>query len=157
MIKILLKIFILILVVTGCNSSQELPDIEYTPLQGELTFKIRSINALPETVIKELDSLEKVGNLDPFQKKALNIQRTIEKYNLNEMPSFYIKTDSTSIFKAYTTEKNFEKIKEYKLENLVRELKKVNLKIEGSVMENLIICKEITEVEVVEGKTIWQR
>lgn len=141
---------------SACSNTPDFPEVSEESYSGTLTFKLATIDKLPDYIAKKFDSLDKAGNISPLRKRALDFDNTVKKYNLSNFPFFFIELDSSKVYRAYTPEGQYAKIDTIKLENLIRNMQKVEMEIKGQIKGDLILCSEISAVTVKDGKTQWQ-
>lgn len=81
----------------------------------------------------------------------------LEKLNLLDAPYVRIKTEK-DVKSVFMLGEGFEKVKEYKLQDLLETNQKVSLKIVvEEVGSDVFLCKKIIEFEKVSGVTPWEK
>lgn len=133
--------------------------------EGELYFKLVDFGsyygASDSQILKFeaiIDSLQQnVENSLQDQLLLDNIQ-TLKDNHLINKPYFHLKIDSTSVYRIYLSESEFQKIKIYKRQNLINEHKKIKVKLNGiKINESIVSCSSISSTTKVEGETEWSK
>src|SRR5690554_5926001 len=125
LILLLITIFILI----SCNSNTEI-------ISGDLYFKqvdwlnyYRENDSNKQEIQELFQAIKANSSLSITEEKMVNQYGKLEKLNLLDAPYIRIKTEK-DVKLVFMLEEDFEKVKEYKLQDLLETNQKVSLKIE---------------------------
>jgi len=150
---LLITIFILV----SCNSNTEI-------ISGDLYFKqvdwlnYYGANDGDKQEVQELiRALKENNSLRVTEEKIVKQHDKLEKLNLLESPYVRIKTEK-DVKVVFMTEEDFEKVREYNLQDLLETNQKVNLKLEVEEVDtDFFMCKQIIEFYKVSGVTPWEK
>src|SRR5690606_22525953 len=153
LILLLITIFILI----SCNSNTEI-------ISGDLYFKqvdwlnyYRENDSNKQEIQELFQAIKANSSLSITEEKMVNQYGKLEKLNLLDAPYVRIKTEK-DVKLVFMLEEDFEKVKEYKLQDLLETNQKVSLKIEvEEVSSDVFLCKKIVELQKVSGVTPWEK
>ena len=110
-----------------------------------------------------LDSL--IG-LEPHQlskndQELVIIYSGLRKHGLIYKPFFSLRIDSLTTYGVYADPVQFEKIKNFDRNQLIRDNKKVRIELTGKLLVlgsfPVIDCSSIVKAEVDDGKTYWRK
>jgi hypothetical protein len=143
---------------------------EKRKFKGDLYFKLISIGSYynaDSLVIKKfdrtLDSLMKLdkGKLSKDNLELVEVYGGLKRHGLIHKPFFDLKINSTTTYIVYTNQAEFNKIKDFKLDQLIKENKKVQIELSGEIINlgtlNVLSCSTIDKVEKVDGQTYWEK
>lgn len=150
---LLITIFILV----SCNSNTEI-------ISGDLYFKqvdwlnYYGANDGNKQEVQELiRALKENNSLSVTEEKIVKQHDKLEKLNLLESPYVRIKTEK-DVKVVFMTEDDFEKVKEYRLQDLLESNQKVSLKLEVEKVDaDFFMCKKIIQLLKVSGVTPWEK
>src|SRR5690554_4475537 len=153
LILLLITIFILI----SCNSNTEI-------ISGDLYFKqvdwlnyYRENDSNKQEIQELFQAIKANSSLSITEEKMVNQYGKLEKLNLLDTPYIRIKTEK-DVKVVFMTEKDFEKVREYNLQDLLETNQKVNLKLEVEKVDaDFFMCKKIIEFHKVSGVTPWEK
>jgi len=139
---------------------------QQTNIKGELAFNKLSIGSLYEAdssiIIRfhnYVDSLKSMNrdSLNTQGKAILDIYGELEDRNLINKPFIDLKIDSINIYVTYIDTAEYEKIRHFDKESLLRDNKKIIIELTGEILPlgtiKVIDCKRIVSFEEVEGRT----
>jgi len=153
LILLLITIFILI----SCNSNTEI-------ISGDLYFKqvdwlnyYRENDSNKQEIQELFQAIKANSSLSITEEKMVNQYGKLEKLNLLDTPYIRIKTKK-DVKVVFMTEEDFEKVREYNLQDLLETNQKVNLKLEVEEVDtDFFMCKQIIEFYKVSGVTPWEK
>jgi hypothetical protein len=153
LILLLITIFILI----SCNSNTEI-------ISGDLYFKqvdwlnyYRENDSNKQEIQELFQAIKANSSLSITEEKMVNQYGKLEKLNLLDTPYIRIKTEK-DVKVVFMTEEDFEKVREYNLQDLLETNQKVNLKLEVEEVDtDFFMCKQIIEFYKVSGVTPWEK
>ena len=133
-------------------------------IEGDLYFKLIDVGSFYGTDEKTIEKFEKYFDSIRWSKTAekddLEIIRVfdiLKSNNLLKSPWVNLKTDS-DIKTIYLYEKEYQKLKKYDRNELIKDNKKVSLKIKVSELDGGIYYSDkIEEIKLVDGKTYWRK
>ncbi len=133
-------------------------------VKGDLYFKLIDIGSFYKADIgtlskfeKSLDSLLLSKNISPDELEVIRIFDLLKKNNLLQSPWINLKTES-EIIKIFLAEKEYKKLEKFKRSQLVKNNKKVELKILVEELDRgIYYSDEISEFKKVDGKTHWRK
>jgi hypothetical protein len=144
--------------------------VEKRKFEGDLYFKLISIGSYynadsfsVKRFDRTLDSLLKVDKqkLSKDNLELVKVYGGLKQHGLIHKLSFNIKIDSITNYIVYVNEAEFNKVKDFKQDDLIKENKKVRVELTGEIVNlgtlNVIACSTIDKVEKVEGKTYWRK
>ncbi len=142
------------------KENREYMDHSTEMIQGTLYFK--SVNIFGPTGISDsaFDRLmDAARNADArVNNEMINALQHLRAEGLTRKPSFRIQTEPQKIITVFVEEQEYEKIKNFSLNDLRKNQEKVDLKLKGRrVLNSFFDCQEITSVEVVPGSTPWMK
>lgn len=148
-----LKFIVLLLIVFSCSKKSEVLEgdlsfklIEFVSFYGKKDFDIKNFE-------KQIDSLRFSKNTSKQDLEFIEAIDKLKKNNLLQSPWFYLKTKD-SIIKIFLSENDYDKIKKFSKDDLIKANKKVKLKLDLELKDKEIyVCNKIISLEVVEGKT----
>src|SRR5690554_413067 len=154
------KLFLLlttIFMLISCNSNTKI-------ISGDLYFKqvdwlnYYGANDGDKQEVQELiRALKENNSLRVTEEKIVKQHDKLEKLNLLESPYVRIKTEK-DVKVVFMTEDDFEKVKEYRLQDLLESNQKVSLKLEvEKVDDDFFMCKKIIQLHKVSGLTPWEK
>jgi len=157
MIVLKKKIFIITLLslitIKSCNRSKDI-------IEADLTFKsisfMSAYGASDEEYKKLLDEIDSVlqTNSKTETFKLYQYFDNLKNEKLLRNPYIFIKTREDSVLTIYLSEKEYQKIKNYKYIDLSKEEKKVSVKIKLSKKSNgILYCDEIIKINLLKGKS----
>lgn len=155
--KSILLLLTTIFILVSCNLNTEI-------ISGDLYFKqvdwlnYYGANDGNKQEVQELiRALKENNSLSVTEEKIVKQHDKLEKLNLLDAPYVRIKTEK-DVKLVFMLEEDFEKVKEYKLQDLLETNQKVSLKIEvEEVSSDVFLCKKIVELQKVSGVTPWEK
>ena len=150
-------LLIIAIIVISCSSGTE-------TINGDLYFKrIDFVNyydandSEKENIKNLIKSIRQNNSKTIEEEKLIKHFDILESLNLLESPYIRIKTDK-EVKLVFMNKENFEKVKDFKLQNLLENNKKVNLKLEVERKDSgVFLCKKIVEIQEISGKTLWEK
>ena len=145
------------LLILSCSKKEKV-------FEGDLYFKLIDIGSFYGKDDKTIENFEKYYDSIRWSKIAgkdeLKIIRIFDVLKANDLlksPCIYLKTES-DIKNIYLTEKEYQKLEIYDRNKLIKNNKKVSLKIKVSELDSGIYYSDkIVELKHVDGKTYWRK
>jgi NAD-specific glutamate dehydrogenase len=156
-----------VILVSACSDTDQ-----YETLEGDLSFKLIDFGSyyaladgLEDRVFDLIDSLNALppSTLSEDEKEFMNTVNLLDKHNLLFLPSFNLKTEDGD-YRIYLDTLQYNQISEYRRSDLVKENKKVRIKLkgyeiqpEGNTYFTLFRCKQLMAIDIIPGKTYWRK
>ena len=150
-------ILIIGLLILSCSKNE-------TEFEGDLYFKLIDIGSFYGVDDKRIKQFEKSFDSIRWSKTAgkdeLEIIRVFDVLKANDLlktPWINLITES-GIRKIYLSEKEYQKFRKFDRNELIKDNKKVSLKVLVKELDSGIYClNKISELKLVEGKTYWRK
>lgn len=155
--KLLINIAFLILI--SCNKSEK------CEVSGNLYFKlvdfVNYYNFNKEQIIsfeKYLSDIKNKKNISNEEKKIINYYKLLKKNNLVNLPNFKILNSKNEILTIFIDNEKFKEISKFKLDFLLNENKKIELKLEViKYNSDIFFCNKILKISELKGETKWTK
>lgn len=170
-----LKLLTLILIgsiIIACRSGHESSVSDAIVIEGDLSFKLLEFGSfyaladgLEDKIFHLIDSLEALpsSTLSEDEQELLRMVNLLKDNNLLFSPSFNLRTDEGN-YRVYLDSQEYDQIKLFKREDLVRENMKIKIRLKGQPVATdlkeapqLFRCLQILSIEKVPGKTYWRK
>ncbi len=107
---------------------------------------------------KTLESLKLQNENDALSKEMINYFAKLKKLDLLKLPSVKIETEGKQLKQVFLTQKEYDKIKPFTLNELQVKNKKVTLELALQELDSAIyFSDEIIKIKEVDGKTPWEK
>ena len=151
--------YFFILACFSCNQTEK----QIT--KAELSFKLISIGSLyqaNEQQIKEfqktIDSINANPNATEQERYLTSYFEKLKTNGLLNLPYIYLRINSDSTLVVYLSEKEYKKVKEFKLNDLEQREKKVELELIIKEKDSgLYFAEKILKVRETDGITYWKK
>jgi|GEM_PF-4463702 hypothetical protein len=123
---------------------------------GQDSISVRKINLT-------LDSLLKVDKkqLPKVNQEFLEIYGGLKDHSILDKPSFGLRVNSMNNYAVYTSPGEFDKVKNFTMDDLLKNGKKVGIELTGTVVRignlSIIKCSSIDQVKMTDGTTYWDK
>jgi hypothetical protein len=132
--------------------------------KGDLYFKLIDIGSLynaPDSAVQHFEAIiagmKAETGLSEDEKLFIQTIELLKKEKLLDKPYIKMKFDSQTVT-VYLNEEDFEEVKDYNLDELLRENRKVEISFEGRVIDNGIIkCEKLHSTIKTAGQTEWKK
>lgn len=154
--KRILSVLILVAIASSCSNRKQ--------IEGDLYFKLIDIGSFYKSdsgtlarFERSLDSIRLSKNISADELEIIRIFDLLKKNDLLHSPWINIKTES-EIIKIFLTEREYKKLKKIDRNQLVKNNKKIKLKILVEELDNgIYYSNEISEFKKIDGKTYWRK
>ena len=144
--------------------------IEQRKFKGDLYFKLVTIGSYyhvdsvaAKNFDRTLDSLMKTDRekLSKSNRDLVSIYSGLKQHGLIDKPFFDLRVNSKTAHIVYTSSTEFNKIKDFNLDSLLSNNKKVRIELTGKIIYlgdlKVLSCSTIDKVKKVDGKTYWAK
>lgn len=157
--KLKIIMTLLIVLIFSCNKSEK------HEISGNLYFKlvdfVNYYNFNKEQITsfeKYLSDIDKKKNISKEEKKIVNYFKLIKENKLESLPYFKIINSNNEVLTIFIEKEKYNEISKFKLDNLLNENKKIELKLEVTKFNSEIyFCNKILTIKTLNGKTIWSK
>jgi hypothetical protein len=158
-------LFFLLILLSGCGPAEE-----EQKFNGDLYFKLVNVGSTygqdsisARKINLTLDSLLKVDKkqLSKVDLDFLEIYGGLKEHSILDKPSFGLRVNSMNNYAVYTSPAEFDKVKNFSMDDLLKDGKKVEIELTGTVVRignlSLIKCTSIDQVKMTDGTTYWDK
>lgn len=130
-------------------------------IKADLTFRSVTFSSLYgatdekyESLVREIDSTLENSNEDTQSLELYNHFKTLQKLSLLRAPYIFLNIEKDSVITLYLDEAEYEKVKEIKHIDLLKEGKKIVLELELiEKVKGVYYSKNILNITKVDGKS----
>lgn len=136
-------------------------------IEGDLYFKIIDLQRFydaPDSILVRIETSVKNANKDTLTEQDKNIYDLLKfmvDKELLRKPFIRLRKDDGKIIMVFLVSTDYEKIKDYNHNNLIRENKKIRVRAEVSEIkyDSLTVYETIKPISIdkIDGKTYWKK
>jgi hypothetical protein len=159
--RIFVTILMTLVLISGCQTDKK------KTLEGDLYFKLIDFQRFydaPDSILTKIETSEKNVNKDTLTEQDKKIYALLEfltDKQLLRKPFVRLRQDDGKIVMLFLDKMDYEKIKDYNHNDLVRDNKRIRINAEVSELkydsftayENI----KIISVDKIDGKTYWKK
>lgn len=142
---------------------------EQRKFKGDLHFKFESLGTyynMDSLAVQRFDRI--LDSLMKLDKKHVPREATAHVWFYGQLktlgliykPYFQIRVDSATEYIVFAKPTEYNKVKDFKRDDLIREKMKVQIELTGEIIDlktiKVIDCSTIDKVDKVSGKTYWK-
>ena len=160
-----MKTFLTILIVSvsiiGCQTNSK------ETVEGDLYFKLIDFQRFfdaPDSILTKIETGIKTVNRDTLSEQDIKIYdllQFVSDNNLLRKPFIRLRQDNGNIIMVFLDTSDYNKVKDYTHNDLVRDNKKIRIKAEVSELkyDSLTAFETIKRISIdkIEGKTYWKK